>query len=92
MITKIQVLRIGYPLRVHKSLHKYIPDYAEPIKSRSQYRETYELPNIVATTCLGITDSCFNLRQEFDYCIVDEASQITVPINLGPISLAKSSY
>lgn len=86
---KFKFLRIGYPLRVHKSLHKYIPDYAEPIKSRSQYRETYELPNIVATTCLGITDSCFNLRQEFDYCIVDEASQITVPINLGPISLAK---
>ncbi|KAI5962760.1 dna2 [Candida theae] len=82
-------LRIGYPLRVHKSLHKYIPDYKEPIKSRAQYRNTYEMPNIVATTCLGISDSCFNLRQEFDYCIVDEASQITVPINLGPISLAK---
>lgn len=84
-----QFLRIGHPARVHKSLHKYIPDYQEPIKSRSQYRDTYELPNIVATTCLGISDSCFNLRQEFDYCIVDEASQITVPVNLGPISLAK---
>ncbi|KAG5419660.1 dna2 [Candida metapsilosis] len=82
-------LRIGYPLRVHKALHKYIPDYMDPIVSRTQYRDTYEMPNIVATTCLGITDSCFNLRQEFDYCIVDEASQITVPINLGPISLAK---
>ncbi|KAI5968532.1 dna2 [Candida margitis] len=82
-------LRIGHPLRVHRSLHKHIPDYEVPIKSRSQYRDTYEIPNIVATTCLGITDSCFNLRNEFDYCIVDEASQITVPINLGPISLAK---
>ncbi|KAI5962951.1 dna2 [Candida pseudojiufengensis] len=85
----VKILRVGHPSRVNKALHDYIPDFKEPIKSKTQYVETYSTPNVVATTCLGVADHCFNLRNEFDYCIVDEASQITLPINLGPISLAK---
>ncbi|KAI5956729.1 dna2 [Candida jiufengensis] len=85
----VRILRIGHPSRVNKSLHDFIPDFKEPIKSQTQYLDTYSSPNVIATTCLGVADPCFNLRNEFDYCIVDEASQITLPINLGPISMAK---
>ncbi|EGW30274.1 uncharacterized protein SPAPADRAFT_63122 [Spathaspora passalidarum NRRL Y-27907] len=42
-------------------------------------------PLVVATTCLGINDITFNFRSKFDYCIVDEASQVSLPINLGPL-------
>ncbi|KAJ2750465.1 DNA replication endonuclease-helicase Dna2, partial [Coemansia nantahalensis] len=43
---------------------------------------------IVATTCLGVTHPVFRAR-EFDYCIVDEASQITLPVCLGPLLEAR---
>src|SRR5690606_29883268 len=44
-------------------------------------------PQIVATTCLGINHLVFGVR-EFDYCIVDEASQLQVPTCLGPLRFA----
>ena len=44
---------------------------------------------MVATTCLGVNHAVFNERT-FDYCIVDEASQITLPVCLGPIRTAKT--
>lgn len=28
-------------------------------------------------------------RRQFDYCIVDEASQLTLPVCLGPLRYAK---
>ena len=53
---------------------------------------------MVATTCLGInqypladlfTDFSFIFnKRKFDYCIVDEASQITLPACLGPLRYA----
>ncbi|CAK9435366.1 uncharacterized protein LODBEIA_P00930 [Lodderomyces beijingensis] len=85
----VNFIRIGHPSRVHKSLHAYIPDYGDSIESLSQLSDVYNLPNVVAATCLSIRDPCFSIRTEFDYCIIDEASQITLPISLGPIQLAK---
>jgi DNA replication ATP-dependent helicase Dna2 len=41
----------------------------------------------VATTCLGINDPSL-IQQHFDYCIVDEASQVSQPVCLGPIRFA----
>uniref|UniRef100_A0A3B3ZAD9 DNA replication ATP-dependent helicase/nuclease n=1 Tax=Periophthalmus magnuspinnatus TaxID=409849 RepID=A0A3B3ZAD9_9GOBI len=43
---------------------------------------------VVATTCMGIKHSIFS-RRKFDFCIVDEASQISQPICLGPLFCAK---
>ena len=39
---------------------------------------------MVATTCLGVNHALFSNRV-FDYCIVDEASQITQPVCIGPL-------
>jgi hypothetical protein len=60
-----------------------------------QYSTVHELSvlarrtPIVATTCLGVSHALFQQRQ-FDVCIVDEASQITQPICLGPLRFANS--
>ena len=43
--------------------------------------------HVVATTCLGVNHALFS-RRSFDYCIVDEASQLTVPVSLGPLRCA----
>lgn len=59
-------------------------------------------PPVVAATCLAIDQYVIFVRQEcqadlrsplffrrqFDYCIVDEASQITLPTCLGPLRMA----
>ncbi|KAG7662477.1 dna2 [[Candida] subhashii] len=84
----ISMVRIGHKSRVQKKLHAYIPDVETPITTYEQYLETYMNPPIVATTCLGINDLAFQLRPKFDYCIVDEASQVSLPINLGPLRYA----
>ena len=65
------------PQRVHKDIKDYIPEFKDSITTYEQYVNTYMRPKVIATTCLSITDVCFNLRYSFDYCIVDEASQIT---------------
>lgn len=81
----IGIVRIGHKSRVHKKLHKFIPNLEQPITSYEQYLETYASPPVVATTCLGINDLAFNIRNRFDYCIIDEASQVSLPINIGPL-------
>lgn len=60
-------------------------------------------PPVVAATCLAIDQSVVDslpevtiadsrsplfFRRKFDYCIVDEASQITLPTCLGPLRMA----
>ncbi len=42
---------------------------------------------VVATTCLSISHPLFS-RRSFDYCILDEATQITLPVSLGPLRYA----
>ena len=42
----------------------------------------------MASTCLGTHHALFS-RRKFDYCIVDEASQISVPVIVGPVMCAR---
>ena len=42
-----------------------------------------------AATCLGVRHPIFR-RRLFDYCIVDEASQMTLPVCLGAIACART--
>lgn len=84
---QIDILRIGSPSRVHKDIQRFIPgwDGGKTIMTYEDYCSVYLKPMVVATTCLGVNDVAFNLRSHFDYCIIDEASQITLPVSLGPL-------
>lgn len=44
----------------------------------------YFEPQVVATTCLGVTHQLFRKRR-FDVCIVDEASQISQVSSPSPL-------
>lgn len=46
---------------------------------------------MVATTCLGLNHDVLE-QCVFDYCIIDEASQVTLPVCLGPIRYASQSF
>ena len=58
-----------------------------PPTSVAQLEQGFFTPQVVATTALGIDHPLFS-RRKFDYCIVDEASQITLPTCLGPLRFA----
>ncbi|KAJ5168284.1 uncharacterized protein N7482_003878 [Penicillium canariense] len=85
----IRVLRIGATTKIHPEVHQFADLAAIPKKTIEELKESYEKPQVVATTCLGVNHNIFNQRI-FDYCIVDEASQITLPVCLGPIRMART--
>lgn len=53
-----------------------------------QFSLSLSVQLVVGTTCMGIKHPIFTHRR-FDFCIVDEASQISQPICLGPLFYAK---
>ncbi|KAJ2963613.1 hypothetical protein NQZ79_g1441 [Umbelopsis isabellina] len=79
----IDVLRIGNPEKVSPALRDCMPNASE--KSMRELVDLYESRKVVGTTCLGIGE-----RRRFDYCIVDEASQLTLPVCLGPLQNANA--
>ncbi|CAI1768670.1 hypothetical protein SEUBUCD646_0O03300 [Saccharomyces eubayanus] len=83
--TSINIMRLGLKQRVHSDTQKYVPNY-ESVKSYSDYLAKINSASVVATTCLGISDVLFTLHEkDFDYVILDEASQISMPVALGPL-------
>ncbi|RMZ78750.1 hypothetical protein DV737_g3742, partial [Chaetothyriales sp. CBS 132003] len=86
---KIPTLRIGAVSKVHREVQNFAELTGVPKKTTEELHEAWQSSKVVATTCLGINHGLFNVRT-FDYCIVDEASQITLPVCLGPIRHARA--
>lgn len=82
----LSILRIGAEAKVHPEVREFANLACRPKENFEAIQEAYR-STVVATTCLGINHPIFNHRT-FDYCIVDEASQITLPVCLGPIRMA----
>jgi DNA replication ATP-dependent helicase Dna2 len=53
-----------------------------------QIKETIDNNYIFGATCLQMNNN-FLYCMKFDYCIMDEASQVSEPIAVGPILLAE---
>lgn len=86
---KTQILRLGNAMKIHPDVQNFALLQEHKPATMEELRKKYEEPLVVATTCLGINHPVFRVRK-FDYCIVDEASQITLPVCLGPIRHAKT--
>lgn len=86
---KIPILRLGAPAKVHPEVRDFATLAGLPMKSFDEIKDAWHGTPVVATTCLGINHHVFNERA-FDYCIVDEASQITLPICVGPIRMSRT--
>lgn len=84
----IGILRLGAVAKVHPEVQEFADLASVPMKTVEEIHRAYGR-QVVATTCLGINHPLFNQRI-FDYCIVDEASQITLPVCLGPIRMART--
>lgn len=83
----IGIFRLGNVAKIHPVVQEFADLAGVPMKTVQEIESAYSR-QVVATTCLGINHPIFNQRV-FDYCIVDEASQITLPVCLGPIRMAK---
>lgn len=86
----ISLLRLGSPHKIHSKVQPYSlysDEFIGDLSSKESFEEITGTRKIIATTCLGVTEGIFN--REFDYCIVDEASQVALPIVLGPIQYAE---
>jgi DNA replication ATP-dependent helicase Dna2 len=82
----VDFLRLGSKHAVQPSLHQFLPSNTM-CTSVSELEALYNSKSVVATTCLGVNHAIFS-RRTFDYCIVDEASQLTLPVSLGPLRCA----
>ncbi|GAA5824913.1 hypothetical protein JCM11251_005391 [Rhodosporidiobolus azoricus] len=83
----MSILRCGNRDKVMPALHKYTLTNEDYATSFVDIDNKLMMPQIVATTCLGINEPVFTKRR-FDVCIVDEASQVTLPTCLGPLRFA----
>ncbi|CAB4428987.1 unnamed protein product [Rhizophagus irregularis] len=57
-------------------------------ESLDEFTEFIESRRVVATTCLANEYPIFTKRR-FDYCIIDEATQITLPTCIGPLRFGR---
>ncbi|WFD07562.1 DNA helicase [Malassezia vespertilionis] len=85
----VDILRIGPTHRIHPRVQQFSFAERRGLDPRPEaYEITIQQASVVAATALAINDPIF-ARQTFDVCIVDEASQITVPTCLGPLRFAE---
>ncbi|XP_022112069.1 DNA replication ATP-dependent helicase/nuclease DNA2-like isoform X2 [Acanthaster planci] len=82
-------LRLGEVHRIHPELAAYSEkELLSGARSVQQLASLFETKLIVATTCLGAKHALLTHRM-FDVCIVDEASQISQLVCLGPLFHAR---
>ncbi|XP_065152926.1 DNA replication ATP-dependent helicase/nuclease DNA2 [Paramisgurnus dabryanus] len=87
---KIGFLRLGRAQKVHHDILPFTEESgrAKGIQTLEELEQLYNQELIVATTCMGVKHPIFS-RRRFDFCIVDEASQISQPVCLGPLFYAQ---
>ncbi|XP_072414096.1 DNA replication ATP-dependent helicase/nuclease DNA2 isoform X2 [Chiloscyllium punctatum] len=87
---KVGFLRLGRYQKVHPDIRKFTDEdicRRKSIQTLTELEELYKSELVVATTCMGMKHPIFSQRR-FDFCIVDEASQINQLICLGPLFAA----
>ncbi|GAM17628.1 hypothetical protein SAMD00019534_008030 [Acytostelium subglobosum LB1] len=75
--------------QVGASIQKYCLE-SQQFESITSMKTFLDAQRIVATTCLGVNHAYFNISRMFDYCIIDEASQLTQPTCFGALKYCKT--
>ena len=86
----VDFIRIGNKKSVSKEVQPYmIGGDRHPVDGMEGLREVMENVRVLGCTCYNMSHPIFSSHSrgdgKFDYCIVDEASQITLPAVLGPL-------
>lgn len=93
------IVRLGQKKNIHPKVQRFM--LTENVECHSDLQLRYREANLVATTCLSANSymigeilkiddgSDIPNYRKFDYCILDEATQINLPISLAPLKLCK---
>ncbi|CAN0262276.1 unnamed protein product, partial [Ectocarpus sp. 4 AP-2014] len=83
----VPCLRVGKPSSVHPGVRPHCVNYDGSAETTVAYSELVASARVVGCTCLGVKHPLFSHRR-FDYCVVDEAGQISQPVVLAPLRCA----
>lgn len=82
-------LRIGNGEKIDKEIRKENILETFKFQSVSEVEKIYSSARIIISTSFGMNHSIF-MRKRFDFCLVDEASQLTLPACVGSLKVANS--
>ncbi|XP_030232476.1 DNA replication ATP-dependent helicase/nuclease DNA2 [Gadus morhua] len=86
---RVGFLRLGRGEKVHPEILPYTEsERRKGVDTLAALDQLYSKELVVATTCMGTKHPIFT-RRRFDFCIMDEASQISQPVCLGPLFYVK---
>lgn len=86
---QVDVLRVGPLSRVHPRVKHMALEARIPTDADAETcAQMMGGAQVVAATSLATNDAIF-AHQEFDVCLVDEASQVTLPHCIGPLRFAE---
>eukprot|EP00917_Polyrhabdina_sp_WS-2016_P002474 GHVP01005292.1.p1 GENE.GHVP01005292.1~~GHVP01005292.1.p1 ORF type:complete len:1605 (-),score=198.83 GHVP01005292.1:950-5074(-) len=88
--TNYKILRLGSTRSTHPPYHKYI--YSNDIKNQninrvSEYNEYIQNINVLFSTSFALATS--NISKIFDYCIIDESTQLEFSMSINPLIKSK---
>ena len=84
----LKMVRLGVKSRVHPSLHCYLSGANGVEYSKVAYQ--FDSADVVAGTVFNVNHPLFcGMKRAFNFCVVDEASQILLPLAIGPILAAQ---
>ncbi|CRL05010.1 CLUMA_CG018194, isoform A, partial [Clunio marinus] len=85
----IKFMRLGSASRIHPLLRDFKEStIVAECKNVEELEKVYNEQQIVAVTCLGSSHALLSQRK-FDYCLVDEATQIFQPTVIRPLISAE---
>ncbi|KXZ52798.1 hypothetical protein GPECTOR_8g185 [Gonium pectorale] len=88
--TGVSFVRLGSAQSVHPGVRAHMPGGAHfPDTSVAGLQEMMAHVNVVGCTCLSVHNPLLSGRT-FGVCILDEASQVTLPASIGALALARS--
>ncbi|KAH8386694.1 hypothetical protein KR093_001972 [Drosophila rubida] len=86
LLHQLPLLRLGSSQRIHPQLREISEAHlTADCQTLEQLTAALQRPSIVGVTCLGAGHALFQQRR-FDYCIVDEATQVLQPTVLRALS------
>jgi DNA replication ATP-dependent helicase Dna2 len=81
----VKFMRVGSAQRINGKLTKFLEaSLIEHCKTGEELQKVYDEIPVVAVTCLGSSHALLT-RRKFDYCLVDEATQIFQPTVIRPL-------
>ena len=85
--SNVGFVRLGSVSKMHKDIKEMVLKQKSQISDYHSLSNYYNSAQLIATTALGMGHPIF-CKRRFDYCIVDESSQMALPICLGPLKYA----